>query len=175
MIRQLLYYGHLALRKKCRPITEITDEVRQLAQDLIDTLLSHDGVGLSSTQIGADLRVFVARTYIFHPDEKWTLAEPRVYINPKIVWYSKELDTNEEGCLSIPGIQCKVTRPFRVRIEATDLEGTLFTREEEFYNARMMMHENDHLNGVLNIDRLDNKTRRLIEPRLREIKKKWNP
>ncbi len=175
MILPLFYYGHPSLRKKCTPIKIITEEIKQLAQDMIETMLSHDGVGLSATQVGRTERIFVTRSYVIHPDGRWTLAPPKVYINPKITWYSKESDTQDEGCLSVPGLQIPLTRPYRVRVEAQDLDGLLFTEEWEFYNARMIMHENDHLNGVLHIDRTDNRTRKMIEPKLREIKKKFNP
>jgi peptide deformylase len=175
MILQLLYYGNPKLRKKCQPIVQITEDLKQLAQDMIDTMLAHDAVGLAAPQIGRHERIFVTRSYNIHPDGKWSLNAPKIYINPKIVWYSKELDTNEEGCISVPGLAPKVTRPYRVRVEALDLDGLPFTEEWEFYNARMIMHENDHLNGVLNIDRIDNRTRKQIEPYLREIKKKYNP
>ncbi len=150
---------------------KITDEIRKLASDMIETMDKSNGIGLAAPQVGKELRLFVLRNYIPDAEGKLTLSEPHVFINPKLFSPSAEMVEEEEGCLSVPGIKCFVTRPVRITIEATDLEGNLFREELEGYNARVRMHENDHINGTLFIDRIDEKTRREIEPALRALKK----
>ena len=169
------YYGHPVLRAHCKPIPEVTDEVKQLVEDLIDTVKVFHGAGLAAPQIGVALRVFVLFDYLIEgKEDKWTLSdEPRVYINPKITILSGELEECAEGCLSLPGMRVKVLRPVKIKVEAIDRNGSSFEEIVEGYNARVRLHENDHLNGVLMIDRTDAKTRRHLEPVLRSIKKKY--
>lgn len=169
----LRYYGDPILRKICRPITVITNEIRQLAQNMIEIMDKHDGVGLAAPQVGHDIRLFVLRNYIDLENGQWKLSEPKVYINPKLSFPRKNQIEKEEGCLSIPKLFYKIARADFVIIEALDLNGNLFEEELDGYNARVRMHENDHLNGVLFIDHLDVKTRKEIKPLLREIKKKY--
>lgn len=167
----IYYYGHPVLRKHCAPIEEITDEIRKLAQDMIDTMDQSDGIGLAAPQVGYPLRLFVCRNYIFGEDKNWTLSPPKVYINPKLSSPSDRLLTDVEGCLSFPKLRLEIDRPDFIVVEAMDIHGQLFREEVEGYNARVRMHENDHINGVLFIDRIDAGRRKEIDPMLREIKK----
>jgi len=169
----LRYYGDPILRKICKPITVITNKIRQLIQSMIAIMDKHDGVGLAAPQVGHDIRLFVLRNYIDLENDKWKLSEPRVYINPKLSFPRKNQVIEEEGCLSIPKLFCRVTRADFVVIKALDLNGNPFIEKMGGYNARVRMHENDHLNGVLFIDHLDVKALREIKPFLREIKKKY--
>ncbi|MBI2743175.1 MAG: peptide deformylase [Chlamydiales bacterium] len=170
----LIYYGNPLLRVRSEPIEEITPEIRQLAMDMIETAdLSH-GIGLSAVQIGRPIRLFVCRSYIVTPEGQWNMTAPQVYINPKLSKHSEEQVEDDEGCLSIPKLRGKVFRPERLTIEALDINGQTFVEELEGYNARIRMHENDHLNGVLYIDRMEPASRKKLEPLLREIKKKYN-
>lgn len=171
MLLKIYLYGHPILRKRCAPISKITDEIRKLASDMIETMDKNNGIGLAAPQVGYPIRLFVLRNYIFTDDGGWTLSEPKVYINPKLSSPGEETVTDIEGCLSIPGLRLPVERPNKITVEAWDLEGNPFIEELEGYNARVRMHENDHINGVLFIDRIDTKTRKKIEPLLREIKK----
>lgn len=170
----LIYYGSPLLRKKCEPIHEITDEIRQLALDMVDTMDAHNGIGLAAPQVGKLVRMIVLRNYIHHPDGKIGLSAPDVYINPKISHPSKETITEPEGCLSIPGIRLDVERPLRIHVEATNLEGKHFVEDVEGYKSRVILHENDHINGVLFFDRALPADRKEAEPILRRIKKKYN-
>lgn len=169
--RKIHLYGDPVLRKHCAPITEITDEIRQLVRDMITTMDQSDGIGLAAPQVGHPIRLFVCRNYIFGEDGKWTLSAPIVYINPKLSAPGTRLLTDTEGCLSFPKLRLEIDRPDSISIEATDLNGHTFREEHEGYNARVRMHENDHINGVLFIDRLDAPSRKKIEPLLRAIKK----
>lgn len=174
MILKVRHYGDPILRNRCKPVTEITDEIRQLARDMIETMDLSNGCGLAAPQVGHSIRLFVLRDYIIHEDGHWTLAEPRVYINPKLSSPGCHILTDVEGCLSLPGLRLNIDRPDRITIEAQDLDGKLIKEEIEGYNARIRMHENDHINGVLFIDRVDEKTRHQIDPLLRDMKKKYS-
>ncbi len=175
MIKDFLYYGHQGLRKKCDEVTEITDEIKQIAQDLIETVLEKDGAGLAAPQIGYFVRMFVSRYDNGADGEGWPiLCPPKIYINPKFSNPSTTLNTHGEGCLSIPGVYEEVTRPLEIDVEAMDLDGKIFTERVTVWRARNIMHENDHINGVLFIDRIDPKQRKKIEPFLRDLKKKYN-
>lgn len=169
------YYGNPVLRKKCEPIPEITDEIRQLVPAMVDYIDNHDGIGLAAPQVGYSIRLFVVRRYIHMPDGRWTVSEPHVYINPKILEYSKETWVEEEACMSIPKVYLPVERPLKIKIESTKLDGSVVMEEWEGLNARVLLHENDHLNGVLLIDRVEDKYLKPAEQRLREIKKRYNP
>jgi peptide deformylase len=171
MFLDIVLYGNPILRKRCEPVPEITEEIRTLVRNMIETMDKANGCGLAAPQVGHGLRIFVLRDYIEHEDGKWTLAEPKVYINPKITDPTDEMITDTEGCLSLPKIRLEVDRPTQITIEALDLEGNLFKEVVEGYNARIRMHENDHLNGVLFIDRVDAHSRNQIEPQLRALKK----
>jgi len=175
MILDLKYYGNPVLRKKCKVIEKITDEVRQLAQDLIETVLAENGAGLAAPQVGHCVRMFVIR-YDNGMDEEGMpfLCPPKIYINPKLSQPSEGMFSHDEGCLSIPGILAKVTRPCNITVEAMDLSGNIFTEKTTGWRAKAIMHENDHLNGVLFIDRVHPRIKKKIDPALKELKKKHN-
>ncbi|NDD57936.1 MAG: peptide deformylase [Chlamydiae bacterium] len=170
----IIYYGHPVLRKKCEPIREITEDIKQLVADMIETMDASDGIGIAAPQVGRAIRLFVLRNYVETADGEYTLSPPKAYINPKLLNPSLELVEDVEGCLSMPGIRAKVKRPSSITVQATDLDGNEFCEHLEGYNARVRMHENDHINGVLFIDRLDSISRKKIEASLKEIKKKYS-
>ncbi|MBQ9631276.1 MAG: peptide deformylase [Treponema sp.] len=138
--------GEEVLRQKAEPITEVTDEIRILAQDMIATMKEHKGVGLAGPQVGKLLRIFVACA-----DDDI----PRIFINPQIISTSQELSDYEEGCLSIPGIYETIRRPMKVSVQALNEQGKAFTIETDGLLARIIQHEMDHLNGILFLDRGD--------------------
>lgn len=159
----LAYYGDPILRKQAEPIEEITDEIRQLAQDMIETMHVCYGAGLAAPQVHRSIRMFI----IFNSHDE--AAEPVVLINPKISNPSKRLVSESEGCLSIPFIREDVQRPDAITVEYTTLEGKQVIKECSGIEARIIMHENDHINGVLFIDRLTKKVRSEIDPILKTI------
>lgn len=170
------YYGDPVLRQKSVPIEEITEEIKELARYMTYFADNNNGIGLSAVQLGVPIRMFVLRDYIVQPDGRWTVGGPKVFINPKIIWKSEEIEVDTEGCMSVPHLNVgPIERPSAMKIEATDLDGNLFVEEKEGINARVRFHENDHLNGVLQIDRLPPNVRKKIEPQLHAIKKKYNP
>ena len=173
MERDVVFYGDPRLRKKCDEVTEITDEIKQLAQDLVDTCIAHDGVGIAAPQIGEMYRMFVTRFVKKGSDDQMELEEPVVFLNPRIFDHSQDAQAWPQGCLSIPEVYGEVIRPNKVTIEWMGLDGQKHERVLFGYNATIVMHENDHLNGVLFIDRLPPSERKKIEPLLRRVKKKY--
>jgi peptide deformylase len=174
MTRPLIYYGNPILRQRASPIEAIDDSIRQLAEDMLVLIRNHNGAGLAAPQAGVSVRLFIACPYQIFDDGRWELTAPRVYINPKIEIISDEMDIMDEGCLSLPGIRGDILRPKKIRIEALNMDWQQVVEEHDWINARMMMHENDHLNGVLYIDRLHPKERRQLDQQLQMIKKKYN-
>lgn len=137
------------LRKKCKPVTEVTDKIRELVEDMIDTMYESDGVGLAAPQVGILKRIVVI-----------DVGEgPVIMINPEIIETSGS-QTGQEGCLSVPGKAGIVTRPNYVKAKAYDLEMNEYIVEGEELMARAICHELDHLDGGLYID--------LVEGRLME-------
>ncbi|MCH9613894.1 MAG: Peptide deformylase [Chlamydiia bacterium] len=175
MIRDLVYYGDKRLRTKCELVGEITPEIKELAQDLLDSMRAHNGAGLAAPQVGVLLRMFTM-CYVGTDDEGWPIiGEPRVIINPKIVKYSDEVWTTDEGCLSLPKLRGEVERPSNITIEAIDLEGNPYTWEiDDAWVARCFLHELDHLNGVLYIDRMTKGEKKRLDPDLKALKKKYS-
>lgn len=140
--------GEEVLRKKSVPIKdeEINDELRALAEEMFETMESANGVGLACPQIGKNIRMFVAGA---DDDVK------RVFINPQIIATSDDSVPYEEGCLSVPQVYENIMRPSKVTVQAQDQNGKKFTLEAEGLLARIIQHENDHLEGVIFIDRGD--------------------
>ena len=150
------------LRQKAAPIKDINDEIRQTARNMIEAMYNGKGVGLAGPQIGLLRRIFVT-----HAEGD----EPRVFINPSIIWTSQEQITCEEGCLSLPGLYADVKRPGRIKIQAWNEKGRAFTLEVSGVLARVIQHEYDHLEGILFIDRI-NEARR--EKLLTKLEKQTN-
>lgn len=138
--------GDPVLREKAAQIEDINDEIRDLAREMLIVMKETDGIGLAGPQIGISRRIFVVRA-----DD----GIDRVFINPQIIGTSTETCGYEEGCLSIPGYYEDVTRPERVTVQAQNEKGRRFTLEADGLLARVIQHENDHLDGTLFIDRID--------------------
>jgi peptide deformylase len=174
MVAMKIYtYGNPVLRTKAQPITEITQEVRQLAHDMAAWVRTHNALGLAAPQVGYSWRLFVASFPTYTKDGHMKASnEVIVFINPILSEPSKQLWTRSEACFSLPGIQVNVERPWAIHVAATDLEGRLFEHTLNGLPARIVMHENDHINGVLMIDRLDKQARKRIANDLNRMTKK---
>jgi peptide deformylase len=171
---ELAYYGDPILRKKGKPVEKITDEIRQLVTDMIETMIAFKGMGLAAPQIHQSLALFITSVPLKEEANDETKPGPiKIYINPKLSSPSEEYFSFDEGCLSIPKLYAPVFRPERITVEAMDLSGQMFTEELSDLDARVVMHENDHINGVLYIDRLAPEEKKRLEPKLREIKNKY--
>ena len=141
-LRNIVTLGDEVLRKKCRPVGEVTERIQTLVDDMIETMHDANGVGLAAPQVGVMRRIFVV-----------DIGEgPIVLINPEIIEMSGE-QTGEEGCLSLPGKAGTVTRANYVKIKGLDREGNEQVYEGTELLARAFQHENDHLGGILYIDK----------------------
>jgi len=163
-IRQIVRYGHPALRNKSEPVEKINEDVKQLARDMFDTLHKAKGLGLAAPQVGVNLRVFIIDLSQVDFD-----AEPQVFINPVIIEKKGEF-MGEEGCLSFPGLYFDLPRAESVVVEFQDLDGTKKRLKAFGLTAKAIQHENDHLDGVLFIDYLSAAERDLFAGKLRRIK-----
>jgi len=133
------------LRQKAIPVKKIDNEIRQIAENMVNIMHDGKGVGLAGPQVGLLKRIFVTHT---------EGDGPRVFINPSIIWTSQEQVNYEEGCLSLPGVYAEVRRPGKIKIQAWNEKGRAFTLELSGLLARVVQHEYDHLEGVLFIDRI---------------------
>ena len=141
--------GEEILRQKCEPVKpeEINDEMRALFEEMFETMVSANGVGLAAPQVGIAKRFFVIDV---GDDVK------RVFINPEIIKTSAETSIYEEGCLSLPGFSEEIVRPVKVSVSALDENGKPFViNDADGLLARCIQHENDHLDGILYIDHGD--------------------
>lgn len=161
---KIVKYGDPVLRKKTEPVTEITDDIIQLAEDMLETMYAAPGVGLAGPQVGVSLQICVIDVV---PDGKRT---PIVLINPKVLSGEDKVEL-EEGCLSFPKIYEKVRRWNKVRVEYVDLKGNLKEVEAEGFLAKAFQHEIDHLNGKVFIDYLPAWKRKLVEKEIKRRKK----
>jgi len=167
-IREILTYPDKMLRQHTRPVADPTsDKIRQLVQDLADTMYEAPGVGLAAPQIGVLLRVAVTDTRWREEDEGPDL---KVWINPEISQREGEA-VFEEGCLSIPGIYEDVKRAASITASWYDIEGNHHTADFEDFPAVALQHEFDHLDGRLFIDLLPPIKQKLLKKRLRKQKK----
>ena len=136
MLLDVAKLGEEVLRKKAEPVAEINDEIRALVEDMFETMIEKDGVGLAAPQIGKSLRLFVV---IADDDVR------RVFINPQIISTSAEMVDFEEGCLSVPQVYESISRPKKVTVQAFNENGRPFTLEADGLLARVIQHEYDHL------------------------------
>ena len=151
-------FGDPVLRQRTSDVTEIDGSLKQLADDMLETMYAAPGVGLAAPQVGIQKRLFV-----------YDAGEgPAVVINPRIAESAGEW-TFEEGCLSVPGLSWPIVRPREILLEGLDLEGNVLAIEAEEYLAHVYQHEVDHLDGVLLIERLDPDQRKQAMRTLRQM------
>lgn len=144
-IRNIREIGDEVLNKKCREVTEMTPRIRELIEDMLETMYEANGVGLAAPQVGVLKRIVVIDT---------VGDEPHILINPRIVESSGE-QTGQEGCLSVPGKTGQVTRPNYVKAVALDVNMREFELEGTELLARAICHELDHLDGHLYVEKVD--------------------
>ena len=153
-LRNLVLEDDPMIRKHCRPVEEINPRIIKLLDDLADTMYYENrGIGIAAPQVG-----FLRRVFIVDVGDEHGLVE---FINPEIT-YTEGSQVGSEGCLSVPGKTCEVDRPSKIKVKALDREGKEFELEAEGLFARCICHENDHLDGILFIDRsVDGKVYRI--------------
>lgn len=170
----LAYYGDPILRRKADPITSFDNELEALVKDMDETMRSLDGLGLAAPQVKKSLRLFLINIPEENEKGEHLPTETIVFINPTLLSLSKETGLENEGCLSIPKLYGEVTRPLKIEVEAFDVKGNRFTGTYTDWAARAILHENDHINGVLFIDRMEAKKRKALEAPLQKIKKLYS-
>jgi peptide deformylase len=163
----ILEYPDPRLRTRAKPVTEVDAAVRQLADDLLETMYGANGVGLAATQVDVHRRVIVL-------DVSEARNQPLILINPELL-SAEGKDPGEEGCLSLPGIYDKVSRATRIRVRSLDLEGKPFEMEAEGLLAVCIQHEMDHLEGKVFVDYLSELKRQLIRRRLEKERRQKSP
>ena len=151
-LREIITVGDPRLRERSRPVRAITPEIRQLAEDMVETMHEADGIGLAGSQIGELTRIIVIE--LPEDEDVWGSGRLFVVINPEIARESREVETGIEGCLSVPGYIGEVERATEVLVRGVDITGKRFRLRPRDYLARVFQHEIDHLNGVLYIDKL---------------------
>lgn len=185
MIMPIVQYGEAVLRKKCKPVKDITDKLHTLAENMIETMEDAQGVGLAAPQVGIDLQFAIVD--VSHdpecisflkingkeiPPQEMPEHMPLVFFNPELELLPPE-ETDKEGCLSIQGIQAKVTRPSIVKAKLPQLDGSVMELEADGLLARAIQHEVDHLNGVLFTDRLSGVGKARVSSALKRLTKKY--
>jgi peptide deformylase len=161
-IRTILHYPDKRLRQKAEPVREITPEIRALVDDMAETMYAAPGVGLAAPQVGVPLRIFVIDVA---PSD--APSDLKVFINPEIVRKEGEV-TWEEGCLSFPGIHEEIDRAESITVRAIGVDGKPFELSATDLLAIAVQHENDHLDGVLMVDRVSLLKRRMIDREMRK-------
>jgi len=165
-LREIITVGHPTLARKSAPVERFNNDLRWLARDMIETLHAAPGIGLAAPQVDADQRLILVDLSVGeNPDELIVLANPEILIAEGRV-------VDEEGCLSVPEVREKVSRPDHVVVRGYDVEGRDVTYDARDLLARVFCHEIDHLDGILFIDRLSPLKRSLVKKRLRKAAEK---
>lgn len=171
MILPIYAYGNTVLRKVAEPIDADYPNLKELVQNMYETMVHAEGIGLAAPQVGLPIRLLVIDLAPFKESEP-ELADFKVtMINPEIVEEGEEVATYEEGCLSIPGINETVVRPERIVINYLDEDFNEHEEEFDGFKARVIQHEYDHLEGHLFTDRINPLRRQLIKSKLNNITK----
>ena len=160
---KIVHYPHPTLRFKSKPIRRVDKQLRNFAAQMLDLMYEHEGVGLAANQVDLPLRMFVVNDSGVRGE-----GEELVLINPELQ-LPKGTETMREGCLSLPGVHGEVKRPKSIRLSAFDLTGNPIERTVDDFLARVLMHENDHLDGVMFFDRMSEEANREIEGQLDEL------
>jgi peptide deformylase len=163
-VLKILEYPDPRLRIKARPVESVTDDIRQLAADMLETMYAAPGIGLAATQVDQHIRLVVM-------DVSETRDQPHVLINPEIV--SRDgTETGDEGCLSVPGVTEGVARAARIRVRALDTAGRDFELEAEGILAVCIQHELDHLVGKLFVDYLSELKRKRLKKKATKARRR---
>ena len=158
-IRSIRTIGDAILEKKTKAVKEMTDRLKELISDMFDTMYDANGVGLAAPQVGILKQIFVVDI----GDGKQYVA-----INPEITVVGEEVQTGEEGCLSVPGKEGVVTRPMHIKVKALDQNMKEYTLDASGFLARAFSHENDHLQGILYTEKVEGELEDVVYEELEE-------
>ena len=161
-ILNILEFPDPRLRTIAKPVDVVDDGIRQLIDDMFETMYDAPGIGLAATQVNVHKRIVVM-------DLSEDKTEPRVFINPEFEFLTDEMEQYQEGCLSVPGFYENVDRPQKVKIKARDRDGQPYELTAEGLLAVCIQHECDHLNGKLFVDYLSNLKRDRIKKKLEKL------
>ena len=164
-VLEILEFPDPRLRTEARPVAEVNDTIRDLIDDMFETMYEAPGIGLAASQVDVHQRVIVIDVTEDH-------SEPLVFINPEIRVLDPELGEYDEGCLSVPGFYETVNRPRQVEVTALDRDGERFTRVLDGLLAICLQHEIDHLNGKLFVDYLSPLKRQRIRKKLEKSQRR---
>lgn len=160
MNKEILKRPNPLLKKRAEEIKEISRDIKTLAEDMVDTMKTNQGVGLAAPQIGESKRIIVVElgedSQVFNSEKAalWRINQAIVFVNPRIIKKSREKEVMEEGCLSFPGRYLKIKRATGVEIEFLNERGEKVKIKTIGMPARIIQHEIDHLDGILIVDRL---------------------
>lgn len=161
----IITYGDPVLRKKAEPVVKFDKELKKFVENLTQTMVTRDGVGLAAPQVAQSVRIIV-----LNPDGE--NSRPIALVNPEIIFSSKKHEANEEGCLSLPGFTLKVTRPAAVSVKGRSVDNKeLLLENVEGLLCRALQHEIDHLDGIMIIDRISPLQRQLLSSKLKKLAK----
>ena len=169
-ILPVVTYDDPVLTRKADPVHPEHPGLQKFIDDLLETMYEADGVGLAAPQVGESIRLFVVDADVITEEDDGKKFGPGVFINPEMEAVGEEHWDAEEGCLSLPDLREKVSRPHKIRIRYHDRDFKLHEEEHEGWYARVLQHENDHLKGILFIDYLGAFRKRLIKGKLEDIR-----
>ena len=173
-IRRIYETPDAVLREISSPVETFDDELKTLVADMFETMYDAPGIGLAAVQVGVPIRLLVIDLQEpADPDdpESKIVREPRVFVNPEILWHSDSEAPYTEGCLSVPEQYAEVMRPDKIRAKWQDETGKVYEEEIEGLLAVCLQHEMDHLNGVLFIDHLSRLKRDMVLKKLAKWRK----
>jgi peptide deformylase len=183
MVLPIVRYPEPVLRAKCRAVTQVTPEIRQLAQNMIETMREANGVGLAAPQVAQDVQLAVIDvshnpqcvSYFKVNGQPADLIKhmPVIFLNPRLELGSAK-ETGEEGCLSFPGLRGDIRRSAETKVTFDTLDGQTVTMETDGLLARAFQHEIDHLNGVLFIDRMSAAAKVGLKRKIARLMAEWD-
>ena len=162
-ILEIIEFPHPNLRKKAVPVTTFDAKLRNLVDDMFETMYEANGIGLAATQVDIHKRLLVLDT----SEER---DKPQVFVNPSIDIIESDLSEYDEGCLSVPGFYETISRPKKIRVKAQDCLGKAFSIEAEGILSVCIQHEIDHLDGILFVDHISSLKRNMILRKLLKLK-----
>lgn len=183
MLLRVTQYGEKILRQQGEPITTFDDSLRELAENMIETMYANEGIGLAAQQIGENIQLFVLDLQVRQADIdfQWSYDErptpldlimPMACVNTQLLETPGPVVGAEEGCLSFPGIRAEVPRPGSIHARFQDLQGNPHTLKADGIFARVIQHELDHTKGVLFIDHVSKPNLARIETKLKKLRRK---
>jgi peptide deformylase len=163
-LHDIITFGHSTLRLRCEPVTEFNDELKQFAQEMLATMIENEGVGLAAPQVNRPIRLLVVSVPQKDSEEFITMA----VVNPEVIESFGEWEY-EEGCLSVPDVRENITRAEKIKLRYQDLDGKERMIEADGLLGRVLLHEIDHLNGILFVDYLSPVRRALNSGKLKRL------